>query len=313
MLIAPPIALLALAPAALASPSARYAASESTIRACHSKNGTLSVARKGKHCSGEITWNLSAPAGARGGAGAAGSQGPAGVTGETGPAGAPGAQGPPGLAGATGSTGETGAAGLAGAAGATGPNGVTGATGASGAAGATGNTGLTGTTGETGPTGSNKSGATGPTGPSGPTGSSATGATGPTGAFPVTLGGGQTETGFWALTSGSTVTIGGETYGTISFPIRLPSAPTHVEYVKKGKTGTNCTGSMPAPTAPAGFLCVYAGAEFNYPPAEPATVAIQNAAGTPSAASASGARIVFKAIAEEANDIDSGSWAVTAE
>jgi hypothetical protein len=313
MLIAPPIVLLAFAPTALAGPSARYAAGESTIRACHSKSGVLSVARKGKHCAGEVTWNLTAPAGARGAAGAAGPAGAAGVTGETGAAGAAGPQGAPGLEGATGATGETGATGTAGATGATGAKGVTGATGASGPAGAAGGTGPTGPTGETGPQGSTESGATGPAGATGPTGSSPAGATGPTGTFPSTLGSGQTETGFWAASSASILNMSGETFGTISFPIRLPSAPKHVEFLRRGKTGTNCTGSNLSPTAAAGSLCIYVGSENNEPAGEPATVAIENAAGTPGAASATGAYVVFTAATGESNVVDSGTWAVTAE
>jgi len=314
-LIAVPIALLAFAPAAFASSSARYAAGESTIRACHSKNGALSIARKAKHCAREITWNLTAPAGARGAAGAAGPRGAAGVTGETGAPGANGPQGAPGLEGAAGSTGETGATGATGAAGATGAKGVTGATGASGAAGTTGGTGPTGPTGETGPQGSTESGATGPTGPTGATGLSPAGPTGATGTLPATAGSGESESGSWSVMSGSNPNTGGEIVGTISFPIQLSIAPTHVEYLRRGKSSTNCPGSSEAPSATAGFLCVYAGFEHNEPSGFPPLPTIENAAGAPGA-SVSGAFVVFIPQEEEAviNDaIDAGSWAVTVE
>ena len=320
----PMLVALALAPTALAQRSAFSSAGGSTVRACHSKNGSLRVLRNGKHCSGELSWTLSAPAGAAGAAGAAGPQGAAGVTGESGPAGAGGPQGPAGAAGATGSTGETGAAGEAGAAGATGPTGVTGATGASGHAGVTGATGITGPTGQEGPQGSTVSGATGPTGPTGPTGSSVTGPTGPAGAFPSTLGSGQTETGSWSVTNGSVPNARsplpnteGEIFGTITFPIRLSAAPTHVELVKRGRTSTHCTGTPEAPTAPAGWLCVYTGLEHNNPLGISPITAIEDGAGTQEAASATGAFVVFKPAVEEefaASDMtDAGAWAVTAE
>jgi hypothetical protein len=68
------------------------------------------------------------------------------------------------------------------------------------------------------------------------------------------------QTGTWNLSGGT-----GETYAAsnISFPTALDVAPASVVYVEAGQTDTTCTGSVSAPTAPAGTLCVYEGNATN--------------------------------------------------
>ena len=74
-----------------------------------------------------------------------------------------------------------------------------------------------------------------------------------------TLTSGETMIGFWNLGSdGSLIT----SPGTISFPKPLATAP-NVEVVRMGTTGTNCPGTALAPTAAAGYLCIYEGYSVN--------------------------------------------------
>ena len=70
---------------------------------------------------------------------------------------------------------------------------------------------------------------------------------------------GSTMTGAWNL-SGDALYYAP---ATISFPRKLSVAPAHVEFVERGTTGANCTGSATAPTAPAGYLCIYEGYQYN--------------------------------------------------
>jgi hypothetical protein len=151
--------------------------------------------------------------------------------------------------------GKAGAAGAPGAAGAQGAQGPAGPAGPAGAAGAKGETGPAGAKGE--------KGATGNAGNAGPTG--ATGATGATG-FTETLPSGKTETGDWNVTIVGAVSGGTPgAVGSISFPIPLASHGAAGESFVFNKEQTEnkefgssgCSGSVEAPAAPPGKLCVY--------------------------------------------------------
>jgi Collagen triple helix repeat (20 copies) len=160
-----------------------------------------------------------------------GKKGANGVNGTQGPAGEKGAAGTNGTPGTNGKDG-VGAQGPGGVTGPVGPKGATGANGVNGTNGATGATGANGTNGTNGATG-----ATGAIGPQGP------------------LQSGKSETGTWAyIGSKENGAVGADA---ISFTLPLESAP-EAEFVYPGKPGTNCTGTAAAPTAPNGFLCVYA-------------------------------------------------------
>jgi collagen triple helix repeat protein len=98
--------------------------SDSTVRLCVAKDGSVRVVKKGCR-SGEKLVVVNQQ----------------GVPGAAGPAGSTGAPGAPGPSGAPGSTGPTGAAGPSGAPGSTGPSGPTGAPGSTGPSGPTGPTG----------------------------------------------------------------------------------------------------------------------------------------------------------------------------
>ena len=143
--------------------------------------------------------------------------------------------------------------------GAAGPQGPAGA---QGAPGANGSSGTVGATGPKGPTGA--AGVTGPGGTTGPTGS------------PWTVGGtlpeGASETGIWSLGPFENVaTYPGEFTNVpvaLSFPIPLAAemafSQAHL-ILKNGKefttggevTSTECTGTVKAPKAKPGNLCVY--------------------------------------------------------
>ncbi|HSZ68772.1 MAG TPA: hypothetical protein VK756_00260 [Solirubrobacteraceae bacterium] len=131
-----------------------------------------------------------------------------------------------------------------------GPKGAPGATGQVGAAGPAGAKGENGAPGGQGP-----AGAEGPQGPAGPTGPA-----GPEGNIKRTLPSGSTETGTWGA---SFVTGPGNAFliAPISFTVPLEQALTsqHVFYVKKEETEppVGCQGSVAAPTAAKGDLCVY--------------------------------------------------------
>jgi hypothetical protein len=141
----------------------------------------------------------------------------------------------------------TGPAGAAGPAGPAGPKGDKGDT---GAAGADGTDGTAGAKGATGPTGAAGVGVTGPTGPAGV---GATGPTGPAGPTDTVLPSGKTLTGLWSMTGNSFFAV-----STISYGLRMPSAPT-VNYIKSGDTPpAGCTGGTSAePKANPGNLCIY--------------------------------------------------------
>jgi hypothetical protein len=131
-----------------------------------------------------------------------------------------------------GAVGRRGPAGPAGPVGPAGPAGPVGPTGKDGTNGINGKDGAPGTTGTAGPPGP-----VGPTGPQGP------------------LQSGKTENGTWQYI-GSTVN-GAKGAAALSFTLPLETAPKGVEFLYSGQAGANCSGTAAAPTAPAGFLCVY--------------------------------------------------------
>ncbi|MGH2904920.1 MAG: hypothetical protein ACRDK7_15260 [Solirubrobacteraceae bacterium] len=169
-----------------------------------------------------------------------GPRGPAGPAGKNGANGAPGAQGAAGPQGAPGAKGETGPQGPKGAEGPEGPE---------------GSEGENGRTGATGPQGT-----TGATGAQGPQGEPWT----PNNTLPT----GATETGTW----GGRPTEGQINFVSISFPIQLSkeleASAVHIVTVEEqmkqnGKEPpAGCQGTAQAPTAGAGSLCVYEGADI---------------------------------------------------
>ena len=118
--------------------------------------------------------------------------------------------------------------------------------GARGPAGAAGAAGAAGPVGATGPAGA--AGAAGPAGP--------VGATGPAGPFPNPLASGQTLRGGWAVQGAS----GSQARTGISFGFTLSAAPTP-HFIASGTTPpAGCTGgTVAAPTAAPGNLCVFEG------------------------------------------------------
>jgi hypothetical protein len=186
--------------------------------------------------------------------------------------------------------GKAGAAGVAGATGATGPAGATGPGGATGSAGATG-----------------PAGAAGPQGPQGPQG--VAGATG----FTKTLPSKATETGAWVAESGASAIV----RFAISFPIPLdtPIADPHTHFVTKkeveeSKIPAECGGTPAEPEASPGNLCVFEGSSGG---------GLSGAAGyvlAPGLSSVEGAGTTGAIVIHEgeaANEIYTGTWAVTAE
>ena len=109
-----------------------------------------------------------------------------------------------------------------------------------------------GKTGATGPAGAQ--GAVGPAGPKGDTGSAgAPGKTGEPGPLLETLPGGKTMTGHW--------TAEGEfAAATISYPFKLGAAiaAANIVVLEEGEVETtDCPGTLQAPKAAAGKLCLY--------------------------------------------------------
>jgi len=199
-----------------------------------------------------------------------------------------------GKVGPAGAKGATGPAGLTGPAGATGPAGPTGATGA---------TGLIGQTGSTGPAG--PTGAAGPVGPSG---------------SPWTVGGTlpkeQTETGTWLISAGEKNNVA----AAISFPIQLAktmgagTATEGVHYVSSAGNGTTCPGSVTAPSAEPGNLCIYEGVAQGIEEAggiaSPTDIIVPNMDFSTLGAGVSGAVLL---LAKEGTEepYAEGTWAVT--
>jgi Collagen triple helix repeat (20 copies) len=146
---------------------------------------------------------------------------------------------------------------------------LVGKTGKAGAIGAQGPAGPAGPAGKEGPAGKGERGERGEKGETGATGPQ--GATGQTG-FTATLPSGKTLEGDW--TFGSAVVTGPDLAVTsVSFGIPLSEAPVphlvnanHKELAVKGGsveevTPVNCTGTVAAPTAAKGVLCVYVAKE----------------------------------------------------
>jgi hypothetical protein len=292
------------------------AAAAQPIHACFNKQtGTLHVISGGGHCrhnEGDVTWGVKGPKGPKG---AIGRRGPQGSEGAFGANGATGATGFPGavVIGVTGATGPTGAAGATGSTGATGPNGAKGVTGATGPAGTTGAVGATGA-GSAGPAGA--AGETGATG--GP------GATGPAGpALPAPLASGHSETGVWMAASPEKPEVPSHfTLGIISFPVALksPIGETKVVFVKQAETAKpaverapaaaeHCTGTLEAPTASSGYLCVYTGVEELQNAEFHGIEKNENTPGT----NRQGAAVMFEVLTVEgeAHARAQGTWAVT--
>jgi hypothetical protein len=99
----------------------------------------------------------------------------------------------------------------------------------------------------------------GKTGPRGATG--VTGATGATGSVGTLLPSGKTQTGTY-FAAGTATAIGDLAASPISFPVPLASSPTPT-IVAPGTTTASCSGSVSAPSAAPGALCVYVGAQPN--------------------------------------------------
>jgi hypothetical protein len=232
------------------------------------------------------------------------------LQGKAGPAGANGAAGVQGPAGAVGAKGENGAAGSAGP---QGPAGPVGPAGSAGAQGVTGAAGAAGAAGESVKMTTINPGATCEAG-----GTELKVGTskehvcnGKPGAIQPgeTLPAGVTETGSWAVTI-NTEGSGAFYYAPISFtiPLAAPLPAANVEFVKISGTGTHCAGTVEAPTAPEGYLCVYTSAESGL--ALPEIKRSGNAG--ESGASTAGAVLGLLTLAGNTG-ADVGTWAVTAE
>ncbi|MET0307017.1 MAG: hypothetical protein ABW196_12435 [Solirubrobacterales bacterium] len=190
--------------------------------------------------------------------------------------------------GPKGPKGDTGPAGPAGPAGAQGP---------AGPAGAKGDKGDKGDTGEKGEKG--EKGAKGDKG-----------APGDPWSVGGTLPGGETETGTWAFDTEPEM-LPFVMRSSISFSIPLESAldASNVHYVAPaGAPTTECPGSVAAPEAAPGHLCVYAGEAQSV---VIASNSIRKADAAAPGASTVGALVTAVPIAEEAFAF--GTWAVTAE
>jgi hypothetical protein len=133
----------------------------------------------------------------------------------------------------------------------------------------------------------------------------ASGATGATGQTVALLPSGKTETGVYFAEGTATIT-GDLASASISFAVPLASSPT-ATIVPSGTTTADCPGSVRTPTAAAGALCVYIGAEQNVG-AIAAYDPFGDAGGT---ASPYGAGVVVDSTAA-GNFYSDGTWAVTA-
>jgi hypothetical protein len=194
--------------------------------------------------------------------------------------------------------GQNGKDGAQGVAGQQGPQGVQGSEGAKGKDGVPGEPGSRGATGP--------SGATGPVGATGPKGS--TGSTGPEGICATascTLPKGASLKGEWAMRENQATGINGLT-SAISLGVPLASAPTaHYipEGTPEGSDPTGCKGTVSAPVAVSGNLCVFAEEEqniFQTAPFNPAVTGVTTFG-----------FIIKMASSEEGLAAAAGSWAVT--
>jgi Collagen triple helix repeat (20 copies) len=208
--------------------------------------------------------------------------------------------------------GPRGPAGPAGKNGATGPAGAQGPTGAAGTAGAKGETGASGTAGA--------QGEKGPAGPAGTTG--APGAIGPKGepwTPNSTLPTNATETGAWAVQRNNATTFTSISF-TVKLPAALDAAKVHVIKFHEGQgesspspaiTAGECTGTVAAPGAASGNLCVFI---FNFGGGVANIEAIANPATLTPGSGTTGAQLIFgeEIPGEEAKgQTGSGTWAVT--
>jgi hypothetical protein len=143
-------------------------------------------------------------------------------------------------------------------------------------------------------------GASGPRGASGPQG--VPGQTGPPGnpaAYPSVLPSGRTEVGVFSARDFASA--GGHAVSaSISFPIPLSAAPAVAI-----APNPSCPGSVSAPAASPGTLCVYPGQTAN------ASEFTTDDQGAPYAASPQGAGLQVLSVAA-GDTIGQGSWAVTA-
>ena len=174
--------------------------------------------------------------------------------------------------------------------------GSAGASGAQGSAGPAGSAGPLGPAGPQGPAG--PAGATGKEGPAGKNGEN--GKNGETG-FTETLPEEKTETGTWAIAADAV----GPALASISFSIPLGGSldESHVLFVEDTPP-TQCSGTVEAPAAAPGYLCVYAG--------EKASISFEGILNSHLEAGASAVGAVLAFSATGAGAIGFGSWAVTA-
>jgi hypothetical protein len=304
-LLAAALMSAALGPFAWAAPPAGAA----PIHACYSKRtGLLRLARRCARAERALVWSLPGRRGKRGAGGPSGRPGTLGAFGEN------GAQGPTGPTGPAGST-RSGPSGALGVIGATGPTGPAGSSGRSGQAGASGQAGPTGAAG---PAGSSGIGPTGPTGPTGATG--ITGATGPQGSvLPGALASGQSESGVWAASSSSEPKVRPRlTIGAIAFTVPDSTKLTgeHTIFLDKAETALSpssrsgpCKGTLEAPSAPSGYLCVYTGVEELENATEHGILKLNETAG----AEKDGALVTFERVLVEGTSKIrvQGTWALT--
>ncbi len=130
-----------------------------------------------------------------------------------------------------------------------------------------GNRGLRGFTGAQG-----AKGATGAQGVQGVKGD-----TGVPGPFPGTLPAGKTLVGAYGISQGAVGGTSGSDWGAspISFDYPLAAAPTVVVVIGVNPDPTHCPGTVSAPSATSGYLCVYQGAsgtlQAGYPDVCPPT------------------------------------------
>jgi hypothetical protein len=142
----------------------------------------------------------------------------------------------------------------------------------------------------------------GHTGHTGPTG--VTGATGAPGPLVAVLPSGKTETGVY-FAEGTATTVGDLASSSISFTVPLASTPT-TTIVASGTT-PSCPGSVRAPSAAPGSLCVYVGVTVDAP-----EMALYDPFGdSGGTASPYGSGVVVDS-GGAGNFYSDGTWAVTA-
>jgi len=133
------------------------------------------------------------------------------------------------------------------------------------------------------------------------------GATGPAGPLLATLGTGQTETGAYGLEVGSPASA--SAYGTvISYPFPVGASPT-VVFVPTGGSNpdpTHCTGSLTAPAASSGYLCLYE----RYKSTSVRSLAVFGMNALANGPKTHGILLQFVA-SSTATVVETGSWALT--